>query len=162
MKFTAAAAVLLATLGLVNAAGTTISSREFLRHVKAVNAAGQRRLEEQAAIAAEDSLKFQRCVSVTIGPGEENAEYLFDENMYAWTEAGTLAATMDLALFSVCDYSQNDGDADGQYCHYGGDGGDDELYMTPLANWLGNTYYVHAQFDENYCEACRQNQDYCQ
>lgn len=166
MKFTTSA-VLLATLGFASA-GRKISKQAFLRNVFKVDKEGRRRLadDEEFAITAQDSLKFQKCVSITLGPSEDTAEYLFGEDYYAYTEAGTLSATIELAMFSVCDYSQNQDngeDGDGQqYCHYGGDDGDDELYMTPLANWLGNTYAVHLAQVENYCEACRQSQDYCE
>lgn len=159
MKFTASA-VLLAVLGIADAkkVGTKMTKKAFLRNVMKVDSQGKRRLaddEDEAAILASDSLKFQKCVSVTIGPSDDTGDYLFGDNYYAYTQAGTLSSTMDLAMFSVCSY-----DEDGS-CHYGGDGGDDELYMTPLANWLANTYGIHAQAEEAYCNACEQSQDFC-
>lgn len=160
MKF-AASALLLATLGFAEA-GRKISKNAFLRHAIRVDKNGKRRLEDQeeAAITADDSIKFQKCVSITIGPDEDTAEYLFD-GYYDYTQAGTLSSTMELAMFSVCDYSYADENGD-PYCHYSGDGGGDELYMTPLANWLANTAGVHAEQVESYCQACQEAQDWCQ
>jgi len=154
MKF-AATALLLAAVGV--AEGTKISKKAFLRHVLRVDSEGKRRLDQQEedAITANDSLKFQKCVSITLGPSEDTADYLFGD-YYDYTQAGTLSSAMELAMFSVCSYN-DDGN-----CQYGGDNGDDELYMTPLGNWLENTYYIHAQQLENYCNACQEAQDWCQ
>lgn len=157
MKFTASA-LLLAALGLADAkVGNRMTKKAFLRNVMKVDREGNRRLaeEEDAAVLASDSLKFQKCLSLTIGPSDETGEYLFND-YYAYTQAGTLSVKKDYAMFSVCSY-----DDDGN-CYYGGDDGDEELYMTTLANWLGNTYGIHAQAEEAYCEACAQSQDYCQ
>lgn len=157
MKFTTSA-VLLAALGIADAkVGRRMTKKAFVRHAIKVDRNGKRRLdgEEDAAVLATDSLKFQKCLSLTIGPSDETGEYLFND-YYAYTQAGTLSVKQDYAMFSVCSY-----DDDGN-CYYAGDGGDDELYMTPLANWLGNTYGIHAQAEEAYCEACQESQDYCE
>ena len=144
------ALALVASLGLADA--KKFNKKAFLRNVVKE---GKRRLQDdEQLITSYDKVKFQKCISITVGPSDETGETLFDENNLEYTKAGTLYAAKDVVMWNVCE-ANDDGS-----CYFSGDSAD--LMMTPLATWLENTYNYNLEKDAKYCEACQEAQDYCQ
>lgn len=164
-----AVVLLLAALGLADAKSMpkskAITKKNLLRNfIRLNNEEGKRHLENQdggedaaeeedavATITAYNSIKFQQCLSLTIGPSDETAEYLFDEDLYTYTRSGELSSAVEVVLFNICDTGD---------CTYSGDPKD--LLMIPLASWIENTFEHQLEFFENYCDACLDAADSCQ
>lgn len=119
----------------------------LMRGSKPYNAATVRKLEEQEwEINGEYSVQFNSCLSLTIAD-----EDLFDEDFINIAKEGLITAQKSYILFDVC-YTQD--------CYYQAD--DAKMtFITDVATFFQSFADFLPNQVENYCEGCRQNEDYC-
>jgi hypothetical protein len=109
-----------------------------------------RKLDEQAEqweLTGTHSIQFDSCFSLTI----QDNDMLNDENLLAYAKNGDIIAEKSYILFNVCET---------QYCYYQSDNEkmqfivDTATFVQALADFIPNQ-------QEQYCQACEENVDYC-
>jgi hypothetical protein len=129
-----------------------VDMRKLLRNAIPVDAHGNvRRLDQQNQqfqITAQDSIKFNQCLSLSTEPA--NQDTLFGDDTIEYTKKGMIISQKSYVLFNVCETDA---------CSYAAD--DNNLFMVDLATYMGALVNYLPNQKEEYCRACEQAQDYC-
>jgi len=104
----------------------------------------QRKLDEDEEISSDYSVSFNTCLHIKV-----NDENLYDDDFVDYVKAGKVEAVKSMVIFDVCKTD---------YCEYESDS---NLHSVDLATWVGSLVEAPVNKKENYCEACRDSDEYC-
>ena len=107
-----------------------------------------RRLEGYNSISGDNSIQFNKCVSLTTEPADNDIFYS-EENL-SYVQRGAIVSAKSYVMFNVCETD---------YCEKGGS---DNLYMADLNTYLSATISYFPNRRNYYCQACEHSQKYCQ
>jgi hypothetical protein len=136
----------------VVAQAAALTKDEQLRLLRKAKPFSARKLQENNGyVTTSDSIKFNACVSLTALPEQEDQETIAaSDNLKSLFEAGDIVSQTSVVLFGVCATADCSTDTS-----------EDNLYVTDLGSYMQLTGY-RPQKTFDYCEACKQSQDYCE
>jgi hypothetical protein len=137
----------------VVAQAAALTKEEQLRLLRKAKPLSARKLQENNAgayVTTADSIKFNACVSLTALPEQGDQEFIASSDyMKGLFEAGDIVSQTSAVLFSICATADCSTDTS-----------EENLYVTDLGSFMQLTGY-RPQKTFDYCEACKQSQDYC-
>ena len=151
-------AALVALLGLAEAKNT-ISNSEISNRLrdgkinrkllmeKAIPYGHSRKLEQGAfEISGKHSIQFSTCIDLTVKDKD-----LLSEDLVSYTKSGQLVAEKSYILFEVCETDN---------CYYQAHDSKSTFLVDAPTFVQALATYIPTQY-ENYCQGCRENEDYC-
>lgn len=125
-----------------------LDKHKIMQNAVRVNRNGERLLDQQFEVTSAYSLQFNKCLSLTLEPSDE--DILFNENLIQYTSKHAIVAQKSYILFNVCETT---------YCEYYAD--DDNLYMIDVDTYMSSITEFFEERQENYCQACVDAYGYC-
>jgi len=153
MKFLAAtlAFVIAVASAVKNDGGSArrlLDKHKIMQNAVRVDRNGKRLLDQQFELTSVYSLQFNKCLSLTLEPGNE--DIIFSENLISYTSKGAIVAQKSYILFNVCET---------RYCDYYA--ADDNLFMIDVETYMSAITEFYEDHLDQYCQACKNSYGYC-